>query len=118
MIKVRIARKAALNAEIKWKYNGSDGDRSVDHRRRVLERTPGASRYKVDVVLVEKEAAWLGSTKTNMCIVCQGDTWSFAPNITEQLVWTACLSWSHFVRNSMCPSRKSENLPSSVIMKS
>jgi glycerol-3-phosphate dehydrogenase len=39
------------------------------------------SRYKGDVILVEKEVdfGW-GSTKTNMCIVCQGgDTLEFRP---------------------------------------
>jgi glycerol-3-phosphate dehydrogenase len=48
------------------------------------------SRYKVDVVLVEKEAdfGW-GSTKTNMCIVCQGgDTLEFRPEYRRsKLVW-------------------------------
>jgi glycerol-3-phosphate dehydrogenase len=48
------------------------------------------SRYKVDVVLAEKEAdfGW-GSTKTNMCIVCQGaDTLEFRPEYhRSKLVW-------------------------------
>jgi glycerol-3-phosphate dehydrogenase len=48
------------------------------------------SRYRVDVVLVEKEAdfGW-GSTKTNMCIVCQGgDTLEFRPEYhRSKLVW-------------------------------
>jgi glycerol-3-phosphate dehydrogenase len=48
------------------------------------------SRYKVDVLLVEKEAdfGW-GSTKTNMCIVCQGgDTLEFRPEYHRtKLVW-------------------------------
>src|SRR4030043_989705 len=48
------------------------------------------SRYKVDVTLVEKEAdfGW-GSTKTNMCIVCQGgDTLEFRPEYhRSKLVW-------------------------------
>jgi glycerol-3-phosphate dehydrogenase len=48
------------------------------------------SRYKVDVVLTEKEAdfGW-GSTKTNMCIVCQGaDTLEFRPEYRRsRLVW-------------------------------
>jgi glycerol-3-phosphate dehydrogenase len=48
------------------------------------------SRYKVDAVLVEKEAdfGW-GSTKTNMCIVCQGaDTLEFRPEYhRSKLVW-------------------------------
>jgi glycerol-3-phosphate dehydrogenase len=48
------------------------------------------SGYKVDVVLVEKEAdfGW-GSTKTNMCIVCQGaDTLEFRPEYhRSKLVW-------------------------------
>jgi glycerol-3-phosphate dehydrogenase len=48
------------------------------------------SRYKVDVLLVEKEAdfGW-GSTKTNMCIVCQGgDTLEFRPEYRRsKLVW-------------------------------
>ncbi len=48
------------------------------------------SKYKVDVVLVEKEAdfGW-GSTKTNMCIVCQGaDTLEFRPEYhRSKLVW-------------------------------
>lgn len=48
------------------------------------------SRYKGDVVLVEKEAdfGW-GSTKTNMCIVCQGgDTLEFRPEYhRSKLVW-------------------------------
>ncbi|PIV20356.1 MAG: FAD/NAD(P)-binding oxidoreductase [Deltaproteobacteria bacterium CG03_land_8_20_14_0_80_45_14] len=48
------------------------------------------SRYKVDVILVEKEAdfGW-GSTKTNMCIVCQGaDTLEFRPEYhRSKLVW-------------------------------
>jgi glycerol-3-phosphate dehydrogenase len=48
------------------------------------------SRYKVDVLLVEKEAdfGW-GSTKTNMCIVCQGgDTLEFRPEYhRSKLVW-------------------------------
>ncbi len=50
------------------------------------------SRYKVDVILVEKEAdfGW-GSTKTNMCIVCQGgDTLEFRPEYhRSKLVWTS-----------------------------
>jgi len=48
------------------------------------------SRYQVDVILVEKEAdfGW-GSTKTNMCIVCQGaDTLEFRPEYhRSKLVW-------------------------------
>jgi glycerol-3-phosphate dehydrogenase len=48
------------------------------------------SKYKVDVILVEKEAdlGW-GSTKTNMCIVCQGaDTLEFRPEYhRSKLVW-------------------------------
>jgi len=48
------------------------------------------SRYKVDVILVEKEAdfGW-GSTKANMCIVCQGgDTLEFRPEYhRSKLVW-------------------------------
>ncbi|HEX9948712.1 MAG TPA: FAD-dependent oxidoreductase, partial [Thermodesulfobacteriota bacterium] len=48
------------------------------------------SRYKGDVILVEKEAdfGW-GSTKTNMCIVCQGgDTLEFRPEYhRSKLVW-------------------------------
>jgi glycerol-3-phosphate dehydrogenase len=48
------------------------------------------SRYKADVILVEKEAdfGW-GSTKTNMCIVCQGgDTLEFRPEYhRSKLVW-------------------------------
>jgi glycerol-3-phosphate dehydrogenase len=48
------------------------------------------SRYKTDVILVEKEAdfGW-GSTKTNMCIVCQGgDTLEFRPEYhRSKLVW-------------------------------
>jgi glycerol-3-phosphate dehydrogenase len=48
------------------------------------------SRYKGDVILVEKEAdfGW-GSTKTNMCIVCQGgDTLDFRPEYhRSKLVW-------------------------------
>jgi len=48
------------------------------------------SRHKVDVVLVEKEAdfGW-GSTKTNMCIVCQGaDTLEFRPEYhRSKLAW-------------------------------
>jgi len=48
------------------------------------------SRYKVDAILVEKEAdfGW-GSTKTNMCIVCQGgDTLEFRPEYRRsKLVW-------------------------------
>jgi glycerol-3-phosphate dehydrogenase len=48
------------------------------------------SRYKVDTILVEKEAdfGW-GSTKTNMCIVCQGgDTLEFRPEYhRSKLVW-------------------------------
>jgi len=48
------------------------------------------SRYKVDVTLVEKEAdfGW-GSTKTNMCIVCQGgDTLEFRPEYhRSKVVW-------------------------------
>jgi glycerol-3-phosphate dehydrogenase len=48
------------------------------------------SRYKVDVILIEKEAdfGW-GSTKTNMCIVCQGgDTLEFRPEYhRSKLVW-------------------------------
>jgi glycerol-3-phosphate dehydrogenase len=48
------------------------------------------SRYKVDVLLIEKEAdyGW-GSTKTNMCIVCQGgDTLEFRPEYRRsKLVW-------------------------------
>ena len=48
------------------------------------------SRYKGDVLLVEKEAdfGW-GSTKTNMCIVCQGgDTLEFRPEYhRSKLVW-------------------------------
>jgi glycerol-3-phosphate dehydrogenase len=48
------------------------------------------ARYKVDVTLVEKEAdfGW-GSTKTNMCIVCQGgDTLEFRPEYhRSKLVW-------------------------------
>jgi len=48
------------------------------------------SRYRVDVILVEKEAdfGW-GSTKTNMCIVCQGgDTLEFRPEYhRSKLVW-------------------------------
>lgn len=48
------------------------------------------ARYKVDVILVEKEAdfGW-GSTKTNMCIVCQGgDTLEFRPEYhRSRLVW-------------------------------
>jgi glycerol-3-phosphate dehydrogenase len=48
------------------------------------------SHYKVDVLLVEKEAdfGW-GSTKTNMCIVCQGaDTLEFRPEYhRSKLVW-------------------------------
>jgi len=48
------------------------------------------SRYKVDVTLVEKEAdfGW-GSTKANMCIVCQGaDALEFRPEYhRSRLVW-------------------------------
>ncbi len=48
------------------------------------------SRYKVDVILAEKEAdfGW-GSTKTNMCIVCQGaDTLEFRPEYhRSKLIW-------------------------------
>ena len=48
------------------------------------------SRYKGDVLLVEKEAdfGW-GSTKTNMCIVCQGgDTLEFRPEYhRSKLIW-------------------------------
>lgn len=48
------------------------------------------SRYKVNVILVEKEAdfGW-GSTKANMCIVCQGaDTLEFRPEYhRSKLVW-------------------------------
>ncbi|MGQ9647510.1 MAG: NAD(P)/FAD-dependent oxidoreductase [Thermodesulfobacteriota bacterium] len=48
------------------------------------------SRYKLDGLLVEKEAdfGW-GSTKTNMCIVCQGgDTLEFRPEYQRsKLVW-------------------------------
>ncbi len=48
------------------------------------------SRYRVDVLLVEKEAdfGW-GSTKTNMCIVCQGgDALEFRPEYhRSKLVW-------------------------------
>ena len=48
------------------------------------------SRYQVDTILVEKEAdfGW-GSTKTNMCIVCQGaDTLEFRPEYhRSKLVW-------------------------------
>src|SRR4030043_712716 len=48
------------------------------------------SRYKVDVILVEKEAdfGW-GSTKANMCIVCQGaDTLEFRPEYhRSKIVW-------------------------------
>ena len=48
------------------------------------------SRYQVDTILVEKEAdlGW-GSTKTNMCIVCQGaDTLEFRPEYHRtKLVW-------------------------------
>jgi glycerol-3-phosphate dehydrogenase len=48
------------------------------------------TKYKVDVILVEKEAdlGW-GSTKTNMCIVCQGaDTLEFRPEYhRSKLVW-------------------------------
>jgi glycerol-3-phosphate dehydrogenase len=48
------------------------------------------SRYKGDVILVEKEAdfGW-GSTKTNMCIVCQGgDTLEFRPEYhRSKLIW-------------------------------
>ena len=48
------------------------------------------SRYKMDVILVEKEAdfGW-GSTKANMCIVCQGaDTLEFRPEYhRSKLVW-------------------------------
>src|SRR4030066_278470 len=47
------------------------------------------SRYSVDVILVEKEAdlGW-GSTKTNMCIVCQGgDTLrQMEPNVTREAI--------------------------------
>src|SRR4030043_2236550 len=50
------------------------------------------ARYKVDVILVEKEAdfGW-GSTKTNMCIVCQGaDTLEFRPEYhRSKLVWNS-----------------------------
>lgn len=52
------------------------------------------SRYKVDVILVEREAdfGW-GSTKTNMCIVCQGgDTLEFRPEYhRSKLVWDSML---------------------------
>jgi glycerol-3-phosphate dehydrogenase len=48
------------------------------------------SRHKVDAMLVEKEAdfGW-GSTKTNMCIVCQGaDALEFRPEYRRsKLVW-------------------------------
>jgi glycerol-3-phosphate dehydrogenase len=48
------------------------------------------SRYKIDVILVEKEAdfGW-GSTKANMCIVCQGgDALEFRPEyLRSRLVW-------------------------------
>ena len=48
------------------------------------------SRYKVDTTLVEKEAdfGW-GSTKANMCIVCQGaDTLEFRREYhRSKLVW-------------------------------
>lgn len=48
------------------------------------------SHYDVDVILVEKEAdfGW-GSTKANMCIVCQGaDTLEFRPEYhRSKLVW-------------------------------
>jgi glycerol-3-phosphate dehydrogenase len=48
------------------------------------------SRYKVDVTLIEKEAdfGW-GSTKANMCIVCQGgDTLEFRKEYhRSRLVW-------------------------------
>ena len=48
------------------------------------------SRYQLDTLLVEKEAdfGW-GSTKTNMCIVCQGgDTLEFRPEYhRSKLVW-------------------------------
>jgi L-2-hydroxyglutarate oxidase LhgO len=39
------------------------------------------SKYKVDVILVEKEAdlGW-GSTKTNICIVCQGGRYPGFPS--------------------------------------
>ena len=48
------------------------------------------SRYKVDITLVEKESdfGW-GSTKANMCIVCQGaDALEFRPEYhRSKLVW-------------------------------
>lgn len=48
------------------------------------------SHYKTDVILVEKEAdfGW-GSTKANMCIVCQGgDALEFRPEyLRSKLVW-------------------------------
>ncbi len=48
------------------------------------------SRYKVDITLVEKESdfGW-GSTKANMCIVCQGgDALEFRPEYhRSRLVW-------------------------------
>jgi glycerol-3-phosphate dehydrogenase len=48
------------------------------------------SKYKVEVILAEKEAdfGW-GSTKTNMCIVCQGgDALEFRPEyLRSRLVW-------------------------------
>jgi glycerol-3-phosphate dehydrogenase len=67
------------------------------------------SRYKVDVILVEKEAdfGW-GSTKTNMCIVCQGgDTLEFRPEYhRSKLVWDSIPLMEPFCQELDVPFKK------------
>jgi glycerol-3-phosphate dehydrogenase len=67
------------------------------------------SQYKVDVFLVEKEAdfAW-GSTKTNMCIVCQGgDTLEFRPEYhRSKLVWDSIPLMEPFCQELDVPFKK------------
>lgn len=67
------------------------------------------SRYKVMAMLVEKEAdlGW-GSTKTNMCIVCQGgDALEFRPEYhRSKLVWDSIPMMEPLCRELEVPFKK------------
>jgi glycerol-3-phosphate dehydrogenase len=67
------------------------------------------SKYKVDVILVEKEAdfGW-GSTKTNMCIVCQGgDTLEFRREYhRSKLIWDSMPLMEPLCRELDVPFKK------------
>ena len=67
------------------------------------------SRYKADVTLVEKQAdfGW-GSTKANMCIVCQGaDALEFRPEYhRSKLVWESIPLMEPLCRELDVPFRR------------